>query len=43
MGRGLAKILARKGANVVIVARNAKRLDEAIEYISVCFGESRSL
>lgn len=35
MGRGVAKILAQKGANVVIVARNQGRLDEAIAYVSV--------
>ncbi|KAB2576043.1 MutS protein-like protein 5 [Lasiodiplodia theobromae] len=34
MGRGLGKLLAQKGANVVIVARNAKKLEEALEYIS---------
>lgn len=35
MGRGLAKQLAQKGANVVIVARTQKKLDEALKYISV--------
>lgn len=35
MGRSLAKILAQKGANVVIVARNVERLISALEYISV--------
>jgi 3-dehydrosphinganine reductase len=35
MGRGVAKILAQKGANVVIVARNQKRLAEALAYVSV--------
>ena len=35
MGRGLGKLLAQKGANVVIVARNQARLDEAVKYISV--------
>lgn len=35
MGRGLAKLLAQKGANVVIVARNQQKLDEALQYISV--------
>ncbi|PIB02047.1 3-ketodihydrosphingosine reductase tsc10 [Cercospora beticola] len=34
MGRGLGKLLAQKGANVVIVARTQKKLDEALEYIS---------
>lgn len=36
MGRGLGKLLAQKGANVVIVARNQHKLDEALQYISVC-------
>jgi 3-dehydrosphinganine reductase len=35
MGRGVAKILAQKGANVVIVARNQNRLAEALAYVSV--------
>jgi 3-dehydrosphinganine reductase len=35
MGRGLAKICAQKGANVIIVARNVDKLKAAIEYISV--------
>ncbi|KAJ9663749.1 3-dehydrosphinganine reductase [Coniosporium apollinis] len=34
MGRGLAKLLAKKGSNVVIVARDVKKLQAAIEYIS---------
>ncbi|KAF2088889.1 NAD(P)-binding protein [Saccharata proteae CBS 121410] len=34
LGRGLAKALARKGANVVIVARNSQKLEEALGYIS---------
>ncbi|EME49999.1 hypothetical protein DOTSEDRAFT_68756 [Dothistroma septosporum NZE10] len=34
MGRGLGKLLAQKGANVVIVARNQRKLDDALEYIS---------
>ncbi|KAI9880341.1 MAG: 3-dehydrosphinganine reductase [Pleopsidium flavum] len=34
MGRGVAKMLAQKGANVVIVARNIKKLEAAVEYIS---------
>lgn len=36
MGRGLAKLLAQKGANVVIVARNQQKLAEALKYISAC-------
>jgi 3-dehydrosphinganine reductase len=35
MGRGVAKILAQKGADVVIVARNQNRLAEALAYVSV--------
>lgn len=35
MGRGLGKLLAQKGANVVIVARDLKKLESAIECISV--------
>lgn len=35
MGRGLGKLLAQKGAHVVIVARNQKKLDEAVQYIAV--------
>ncbi|KAF7197196.1 3-ketodihydrosphingosine reductase tsc10 [Pseudocercospora fuligena] len=33
MGKGLAKLLAQKGANVVIVARNKQKLHEALQYI----------
>jgi NAD(P)-dependent dehydrogenase (short-subunit alcohol dehydrogenase family) len=36
MGRGVAKILAQKGANIVIVARNQARLAEALAVVSVC-------
>lgn len=35
MGRALAKLLARKGANVVIVARSKDKLAQALEQISV--------
>lgn len=35
MGRAVAKILAEKGANVVIVARDQKKLNAAKDYISV--------
>jgi 3-dehydrosphinganine reductase len=35
MGRGVAKILAQKGANIVIVARNQARLAEALAVVSV--------
>jgi len=37
MGRGLAKLLAQKGANIVLVARDEKKLEAAIVYISVRF------
>lgn len=36
MGKGVSKLLAQKGANVVIVARNVKKLEAAVEYIAVC-------
>lgn len=35
MGRGVAKLLAQKGAHVVIVARTAAKLEAAVKYISV--------
>lgn len=35
MGRGLGKLLAQKGANVVIVARNEQKLADALKYIAV--------
>lgn len=35
MGRGLGKLLAQKGANVVIVARDKRKLADALKYISV--------
>lgn len=35
MGRGLGKLLAQRGANVIIIARNVKKLQAALEYISV--------
>ncbi|KAL8860878.1 MAG: hypothetical protein Q9178_002633 [Gyalolechia marmorata] len=34
MGRGVARLLAQKGANVVITARNVQRLEEALEHIA---------
>ncbi|KAI4261791.1 MAG: hypothetical protein L6R42_003015 [Xanthoria sp. 1 TBL-2021] len=34
MGRSVARLLARKGANVVVAARNVGRLEEAIEHIA---------
>ena len=35
MGLGLAKLLAKKGANVVIVARDVQKLKAALVTISV--------
>ena len=35
MGRGVGKLLAQKGANVVIVARNEQKLADALKYIAV--------
>jgi short-subunit dehydrogenase len=35
MGRSVARQLAGKGANIIIVARNIERLQEAVAYISV--------
>lgn len=35
MGKSLAKQLAKKGANVVIVARDVKKLEAALEEIKV--------
>jgi len=45
MGKGLAKLLARKGANVVIVARDVKKLETALEEIKVrsCSGRFPSV
>lgn len=42
MGREVARQLAEKGANVVIVARDAKKLESAIEYISLGATSSRT-
>jgi len=36
MGKGLAKILSKKGANVILVARDVQKLEAAVDYISVC-------
>ena len=33
MGRSVAKILAQKGANIVIVARNVEKLESALQEI----------
>lgn len=35
MGRGVAKLLSSKGANVILVARNTAKLEAAVEYIAV--------
>lgn len=37
MGKAVAKQLAAKGANIVIVARNVEKLKAALEYIAVSF------
>lgn len=34
MGKAVGRLLAEKGANVIIVARNAEKLEEALKYIS---------
>lgn len=36
MGKAVGRLLAEKGANVIIVARNAEKLEEALKYLSVC-------
>lgn len=36
MGKAVGRLLAEKGANVIIVARNAEKLEGALKYISVC-------
>ena len=41
MGKAVGKILAEKGANVVIVARNVEKLEDTLKYISVCLGRYR--
>ena len=41
MGKAVGKLLAEKGANVIIVARNVEKLEEALKYISVCLREHR--
>ena len=43
MGKSVARMLAAKGANVIIVARNRETLASALEYISVCDIIIRSL
>ena len=35
MGRSVARLLASKGANVLIVARGVDKLKETVEYITV--------
>ncbi len=36
MGKSVATLLARKGANVLIVARNVQKLEDALKEIAVC-------
>ena len=36
MGKAAGRLLAEKGANVVIVSRNAEKLQGALKYIRVC-------
>lgn len=36
MGKAVGRLLAEKGANVVIVSRNAEKLQDALKYIRVC-------
>ncbi len=43
LGRALAKALAREGARVVLVARNAKDLDEVVREIKTGGGEAHAL
>jgi len=35
MGRSVARLLASKGASVLIVARGIEKLKDTVEYISV--------
>ncbi len=35
MGRSVARLLASKGANVLIIARGIEKLKDTVEYISV--------
>lgn len=37
MGRSVSRILASKGANVLIVARGVEKLKDTVQYISVRF------
>ena len=41
MGKAVGRLLAEKGANVIIVARNVEKLEEALKYISVCSRQHR--
>ena len=36
MGKAVGRLLAEKGANLVIVSRNAEKLQDALKYIRVC-------
>lgn len=37
LGLAFAQILATRGAHISIVARNQKKLDEALESLEVCY------
>ena len=41
MGKAVGRLLAEKGANVIIVARNVEKLEEALKDISVCSRQHR--
>lgn len=36
MGKAVGRLLAEKGADVIIVARNVTKLEGALKHISVC-------
>ena len=41
MGKAVARLLTENGANVIIVARNVEKLEEALKNISVCSRQHR--
>lgn len=41
MGKSVATLLAKKGANVLIVARNVHKLEDALKEISVGIHDPR--
>ena len=41
MGKAVGRLLAEKGANVIIVSRNAEKLQDALRYIRVYTREHR--